>query len=93
MEALCDECKRVFTVRPQTVQEGDIETISFTCSHCARVYTVCKTNPRIRDLGSQTERQRQRNGERQRDGMLNKRHIGHLMRKVRKLSSELDALN
>lgn len=93
MEAKCDECGKVFTVAPQTRQEGEFETTFFACAHCGREYTVCRTDSDTRKLQSQVERQRQRNGERQRQGELTKRHIGHLQRKVKVLGEQLDALN
>ena len=93
MEALCDSCIRVFTVVPAARKEGDIETTYFTCAHCGREYVVCRTDSDIRNLQSRIDRQRRRNGERQRQGELTKRHIGHLQRKAKALGDQLDALN
>ena len=93
MEARCDECGRIFTAAPQTRQEGEIETTFFACTHCGRECVVCRTDPGIRVLQAQVERQRRRNGERQRQGELTKRHTGHMRRKVNQLRAGLDALN
>jgi len=93
MEALCDECGRVFAVAPQARWDREIETTFFTCAHCGREYVVCRTDPGIRALQTQAERQRQRNRERQRQGELTKRHIGHMRRKANQLRAGLDALN
>ncbi len=93
MDARCDECGKVFVVTPQTRGEGEIETTFFTCAHCGHEYLVCRTDPEIRALQAQIERQRRRNGERQREGELSKRHIGHMQRKVNVLRTRLDALN
>lgn len=93
MEALCDECKRVFTIRPKTGREGDIETTFFECSHCRQRYLVCKTGLALRRLQALVEHQRQRNRERRKRGELNKRHIGHMMRKVRLLGEGLEKKN
>ena len=93
MDARCDECGRIFTVAPQTRQEGEIETAFFACTHCGREYLVCRTDPGIRALQAQVERQRQRNRERQKQGELTKQHIGHLQRKANQCKAGLDALN
>ena len=93
MEALCDECGKVFTVSPQARRDGEIETTFFTCAHCGREYTVCRTDSDIRNLQSRIDRQRQRNNERFQRGELNRWHIGHMRRKVNLLRTRLDALN
>jgi transcription elongation factor Elf1 len=93
MDARCDECGKAFAVMTQTRRNGDIETTFFTCAHCGREYIVCRTNSAIRGLGTQVNRQRQRNGERQRCGELTKRHIGCLQRKVNHFKAGLDAVN
>ena len=93
MEALCDECGRVFAVAPQARWDREIETTFFTCAHCGREYVVCRTDPGIRALQTQAERQRQRNNERFQRGELNRWHIGHMRRKTNRLRASLDALN
>lgn len=93
MEARCDECGKVFAVVPAIHKDGDIETTLFACAYCDREYAVCRTDRAIRALQTQAERQRGRNGERQRQGELTKRHIGHMGRKVNQLRAGLDALN
>ena len=93
MEAKCDECGKVFTVAPQTRQEDEFETTFFACSHCGHEYVVCRTDSGIRALQTQIERQRRCTGERQKQGELTKRHIGHMGRKVNQLRAGLDALN
>lgn len=95
MDALCDSCHKAFAVRPQTRadQQGEIETTLFACAHCGHEYVVCRTDPGIRALQAQAERQRRRNGERQKSGELSKRHIGHMRRKANQLRAGLNALN
>lgn len=93
MDALCDSCGKAFAVWPRARRDGDIETTFFACAHCGHEYVVCKTESRTRDLGAQVTRQRQRNGDRQRQGGLTRRHIGHMKRKVNQFRAVLDALN
>lgn len=93
MDARCDECGKAFVVMAQTRRDGDTETTFFACVHCGHEYIVCRTDPGIRTLQRQTERQRRLNGERQRNGVLNNRHHGQLRRKVSCLKAKMDALN
>lgn len=93
MEALCDECGRVFAAAPQACQDGEIETTFFICAHCGHEYIVCRTDPGIRALQEQTDRQRQRNNGRFQRGELNRWHIGHMRRKMNLLRGRLDAMN
>jgi len=97
MEALCDECGRVFAVAPQARRDGEIETTFFICAHCGHEYIVCRTDAELRALSKRVERQRRGNRERRARGRLSARRMREFARKfeisIEEFKAKLDALN
>jgi len=93
MEALCDECGRVFAValRPAGMARSKRHSSSVltaamntSCAERIRAYGRCRNRP----IDSASATTNVFNG-----GELNRWHIGHMRRKMNLLRGRLDAMN